>query len=343
MTSHSPHPRQGQSAPSKVRYFPLDRHRFELRAGLHILGTNFGNGEADTKVFQIDARFDRYRRSKLRARAERLSKYYQLRQYTPTVARQIARFITYRLAQEHAGYFSVEQVTGGGTVLNCALTSEALVFGTDMQLIEVEANSQVDPPYVSSLDALACQIQEDLAVLRAADQHWLSAMHLCFPNHWAAEEKIGRSFAEIHSPVPGIEKISARAAALVDAMIYKGPYVRFAWGISTDTHLNHHPQPRPDVPQHAWQGRTFSRTRPELWLRVERQTSWGFPQIAAALFTIHTYFTHCRQIRRDPSKLARLTCAIESMTPEILRYKGIADAKPEILRWLRSAEASTQK
>lgn len=340
MTSRSPH-RWGQSVAPEIYYFPLDRQRFEFKAGLHILGTDFGNGDADTKVFQIDASFDHYRLCKLRARAERLSKYYQLHQYTPAVAQQIARFIAYRLTQEHASDFSVEQRTHGGTVLNCALTGEALVFGADMQLIE--AKSQVDPPYVSSLDALACQTQEDLAVLRVADRQWLSAVHLCFPNHWAAEEKIGRNFAEIHSPVPGMEKISARAHALVDAMIYKGPYVRFAWGLSTDTHLNHHPQSRPDVPQHAWQGRAFSRTRPELWLRIERQTSWGFPQIAAALFTIRTYFTDCRQIRRDSSKLARLTSAIESMTPDTLRYKGIADAKPEILRWLRSPEASTQK
>ncbi len=341
MTSHSPHRCQGQFVPPEVCYFPLDRHRFELKAGLHILGTDFGNGDADTKVFQIDASFDRYRRCKLRGRAERLSKYYQLHEYTPAVAQQIARFIIYRLAHEHAGYFSVEQRTDGSTVLNCALTSEVLVFGADMQL--TEAKSQVDPPYASSLDALACQTQEDLAVLRVADRQWLSAVHLCFPNHWAAEEKIGRNFAEIHSPVPGIEKISARASALVDAMIYKGPYVRFAWGLSTDTHLNHHPQPRPNIAQHVWQGRTFNRTRPELWLRIERQTSWGFPLIAAALFTIRTYFADCRQIRRDPAKLARLTCAIESMTPETLRYKGIADTKPEILRWLRSAKASTQK
>ena len=126
-------------------------------------------------------------------------------------------------------------------------------------------------------------------------------------------------------------------------MIYKGPYVRFAWGLSTDTYLNHHPHPRLDVPEYAWQGRTFSQTRPRLWLRVERQTSWGFPQIAAALFTIRTYFTDCREIKRNPSKLNALTCAIESMTPEILRYKGIADAKAEILCWLRAAETSTQE
>jgi hypothetical protein len=324
-----------------VCYFPLGHRGFELKAGLHTLGTGFGNGDADKKVFQIDATFDHYRCCKLRARSERLSKYYQLHQYTPVVAQQIAHFIASRLAQEHPNYFSLEQRTGGSAVLHCALTGEVLVFAADMQLIE--SGSRVDRPYVSALDALACQVQEDLAVFRMTDHQWLSAVHLCFPNHWAAEEKIGRSFAEIHSPVPGIERISARAAALLGAMIYKGPYVRFAWGLSTDTHLNHHPQPRPGIAQHIWRGRTFHRVRPKLWLRIERQTSWGFPQVDAALFTIRTYFTDCRQIKRDPTKLAQLTFAIESMSPETLRYKGIADAKPEILGWLRSAEVLTQK
>lgn len=327
--------------PPEVSYFPLSSRRYELKAGLRILGTDFGNGEADGKVFQIDASFDRYRRAKLVARAEHLSKYYQVHRYTSVVAQQVAHFIAWRLAQEHATYFSIEQQPHGGTVLNCTLTGETLVFATDMQLIE--AKSEVDPPYASSLDALTCQTQEDLAVFRVADYQWLCAVHLCFPNHWAAEDKIGQSFADIHSPVPGIEKISAKAEALVNAMIYKGPYVRFAWGLSTDTHLNHHPQPRPDVATRDWQGRAFNPTEPKLWLRTERQTTWGFPEVAAALFTIRTYFTDCQEIKREPEKLTRLACAIESMTPETLRYKGIANAKTEILRWLRSAQASSHK
>lgn len=325
---------------TEVCYFPLGSHRYELRTGLHVLGTDFGNGDADQKVFQIDASFDHYRRAKLLARNERLSKYYQVHRYTPVVAQRVTRFIAWRLTQEHPTYFSVEQQTRGGTVLNCTLTGETLVFTADMQLLK--ARSEVDPPYASSLDALSCQTQEDVAVLRVTDREWLSAVHLCFPNHWAAEEKIGRNFADIHSPVPGIGKISAKAEALVSAMIYKGPYVRFAWGLSTDTHLNHHPQRHSDIAQHDWRGRAFNSAQPKLWLRIERQTSWGFPDVAAALFTIRTYFTDCRQIKREPEKLIRLTRAIESMTPETLRYKGIAADKTEILRWLRSAQTSSQ-
>lgn len=315
-------------------YFPLGSGRYEVKAGLHRLGTDFGNGDVDAKVFQLDASFDRYRDVKLAARGERLSKYYQVHRYTPVLACVIASFIAQRLAQEHQQYFVLERLPRERSALNCELTRETLIFDADMRLIE--ARSDVQPPYVSSLDGLACQVQEDLAVIRLARHDWLSAVHLCFPNHWAAEVKIGRNFVSIHSPVPGIDKISANANALVRAMIHKGPYVRFVWGLGTDRHLNHHPESSRDVHEQDRQAAPFDFARPELWLRVERQTSWGFPQVMAALFTIHTYFTDCEEIRQDPVKSRKLVSAIESMTADALHYKRLAAARPQILSWLRS-------
>lgn len=312
-------------------YFPLDSGRYEVKTGLHRFGTDLGNGDVDAKVFQLDATFDRYRNAKLTARGERLSKYYQVHRYAPALACVIAGFIAQRLMQEHQKYFVLERLPKERNALNCELTHETLIFDADMRL--VEARSDVQPPYVSSLDGLACQVQEDLAVIRLARHDWLSAVHLCFPNHWGAEAKIGRNFVTVHSPVPGIDKISANANALVRAMIYKGPYVRFVWGLSTDRHLNHHPESSRDVHE---QDQPFDFARPELWLRVERQTSWGFPQVAAALFSIRTYFTNCEDIRQDPVKSRKLVSAIESMTPDALHYKRLAVARAQILSWLRS-------
>ncbi|MDX1487083.1 MAG: DUF3445 domain-containing protein [Acidiferrobacterales bacterium] len=315
-------------------YFPLDGGRYEVKTGLHRFGTDFGNGEADAKVFQLDASFDRYRNGKLTARDERLSKYYQVHRYIPRLASAIASFIVQRLTQEHQQYFVLERLPRKRSALNCDLTGETLIFDADMRLIE--AHSDVQPTYVSSLDALACQVQEDLAVVRLAGHDWLSAVHLCFPNHWAAEAKIGRRFVTIHRPVPGIDKISANANALVRAMIYKGPYVRFVWGLGTDCRLNHHPESSRDVHEQDRQAASFDFARPELWLRVERQTSWGFPLVMAALFTIRTYFTNCKDIRQDPVKSRKLLSAIESMTADALYYKRLAAARDEIVSWLRS-------
>ncbi|MBI2506452.1 MAG: DUF3445 domain-containing protein [Candidatus Latescibacteria bacterium] len=190
------------------------------------------------------------------------------------------------------------------------------------------------PPYTSALDALACQIQEDLAVVcrRADGSDWLAAVHLCCPNHWAAEEKVGRDFAQVHAPVAGMGPLNQRSADLIRAMIERGPYVRFAWGLGTDTRLNHHPEPPPGIPSANWQGRHFDPETPRLFVRVERQVLWGFPQQEAALFTIRTYFRDCARL--TPQERTQLGLAIASMSPETLAYKGLVAHRDPILEWL---------
>ncbi|MFQ5938105.1 MAG: heme-dependent oxidative N-demethylase subunit alpha family protein [Acidiferrobacterales bacterium] len=320
--------------PSIVSYFPLTSGRYEVKVGLHTFGMDFGNGGADRKLFQIDENFAHYRQAKLAARSERLSKYYQLHRYSLSVAREIASFVAQQLAQEHPDFFVRECLTRDRTALHCSLTSEVLVFDSDMKLIE--STGKVNPPYASSFDALACQVQEDLAVMRLSSHDWLSAAHICFPNHWGAEAKIGCGFADIHRPVPGIERISANARLLVTAMVNQGPYVRFVWGLATDTRLNHHPDPPPGFCERQWNGRLFDTSQPQLWLRVERQASWGFPGVTAALFTIRTYLMDCHTIKNDPGKRSKLISAIDSMGPEALHYKGMVHNRENILAWLRS-------
>ena len=190
------------------------------------------------------------------------------------------------------------------------------------------------PPYASALDALACQVQEDLAVVcRAPDgKDWLAAVHLCSPNHWAAEEKVGRAFAIVHAPVAGMAPLNQRSGDLVRAMIERGQYVRFAWGLGTDTRLNHHPEPPPGIPPKKWQGRSFDPAQPSLFVRLERQVLWGFPQENASLFLIRTYFRDCAAL--TPPERRQLRAALASMTPETLAYKGLTAHRDAILEWL---------
>ncbi len=278
---------------SPARYFPLESGRYEVKPGLYKFGTDFGNGEADRQVFQFDDEFPRYHAAKLAARAERLSKYYQTHEYRPKTAERIHRFIV------------------GATFRSRPVP-----------------NDNRDRQPAPTLDELALRVQEDLAVIqRDGGRHWLAAIHLCFPNHWSAEDKIGKTFAEIHAPVAGIEPINRQADKLVDAMIRATTgYVRFVWGIATDTELNHHPgNPR---------GRRFDPNHPRAFLRIERQTIWGFPEVDASLFTIRTYFEDIAALPAE--KRAKVISAIESMTPAALRYKGLAESRDDLLAWLRS-------
>ena len=326
-----------EASSSSADYFPLDNGRYEVKPGLIPFGRDLGNGIADRMVFQFDDNFADYRQIKLAVRAERLSKYYQICNYDHTVATAIARLIIHRLTQEHPQHFHIEHLASGDIAFHSQLTNETLYLDTNWQLLQIQTSANsVCPAYVSTLDALAAQIQEDLTVIcRAADgSNWLSAVHLCYPNHWSAEEKIGKDFATIHTPVAGIEKINRRANAIVNTMIDRKPMVRFAWGLTTDTRLNHHPEPPANVSLQQWHGRNFNPQHPRLYLRIERQVVWGLPECEAVLFTIRTYFRDCSVIKKDPELRSQLSSAIQSMTPESLTYKGLAETKDSILTWL---------
>ncbi len=316
-------------------YFPLDRGRYEVKPGLMPFGTDLGNSQADAQVFQIDSNFTQYRQAKLLARTENLSKYYQTCNYAPTVAGAIARLIVERLTKEHPQYFYTKKAANNLLAFHSRLTGDTIYLDADWQL--QQAQSQVMPPLSSTLDAIALQVQEDLAVVcRASDgTNWLSAIHLCYPNHWSAEDKIGKDFATVHAPVAGMEKINSRSEAIVRRMILQKPMVRFAWGLSTDTRLNHHPKsPQNPMVIDYWQGRSFDLEHPRLYLRIERQVIWGLPEYESALFTIRTYFRDCRVIKKDSVLRSKLHLALQSMHPKSLVYKGLMESQNKILAWL---------
>jgi hypothetical protein len=325
-----------EDVPDAACYFPLETGKYEVKPGLMPLGTDLGNGEADKRVFQIDQQFAHYRQVKRLARAERLDKYYQVWNYSDAVASAIAHLLLTRLPQEYPQYFH-RTITGDRLTLHNHLTTETLHFKEGQLQEVVEGNTAINPPYVSALDALAMQVQEDLAVVcREGDHNWLAAVHLCHPNHWAAEDKIGRDFAVVHEPVAGMEKINQRSGAIVQTMITRPPMVRFGWGLSTDTRLNHHPQSPPGISAEIWQGRQFDIHAPRLYLRLERQVVWGLPEVDACLFTIRTYFRDCHYIRQQSTDRNRLLSALQSMSSESLAYKGLINNQRTILSWLSS-------
>ncbi len=288
------------------------RHgRYDVAPGLNRFGKELGGGAADDKLFQLDRTFPRFRAKKLAARAEQLDKYFCVADLPPRTLADVNDFIIRRLTSEHPTLF---RATAGG--LYCALTDETLA---------IEPRDSVD-----FLDALACQIQEDLAIVSTSpDQgHWLSAAHVCFPNGWAPGEKVGHSFAAVHEPVAGMAEMNRRGEEFVNIMTgATDGLVRFAWGVTFDDRLNHHPD-KPRTP--------FDPANPRAFLRVERQTIWGFPQRGASLFTIRTYLYDCADLRRDLATRNPLVAALISMSPESRAYKGLAGHFDQLIGWLQS-------
>lgn len=266
------------------RYFPFMHGVYDVKAGISALGKDHGNGECDGRVFQIDEHFEVYAVAKRDAlkNAER----HVLRDgLSEQAEREIASWVAERLSMEYPTRY------------------EGLVASE------------------SPLDALALCVQEDLAVLQVdkAGNNRLAYLHIAMPSGWAPEEKIGKPFDQVHAPVPHIEPISAKQDSIAKLMVNatKGA-VRFAWTITDNAALNHHPKrdraaahPTP-LPNHP-QG--------EPLLRVERQVIWGFPALRSSLFLIRTYLYPFSDL--DDATRSALAAAVAGMSQASLSYKDM--------------------
>jgi hypothetical protein len=184
-------------------------------------------------------------------------------------------------------------------------------------------------------DAVALSMQEDWAVVRASEAPGgdaVEALHVCFPSHWDPRAKLGDHFAGVHGPVASNAVLLSAHHNIVRAMVGKGPFLRHAWGIARDARLDHHPEADGGgAPLHA-----PAAGAPEpAYLRVERQTTRGFPEMGRALFTIRTYVVPLTALaRREPAAARALASALRGMDEGERRYKGLAADADALARWL---------
>ncbi len=247
-------------------YAPWRRGVYDVRPGLVPFGTDFGNGESDQRLFQIDEHFDRYLENK-----ERALKLWPNSHCLESNLEPAVRHAAECLMRRHLG------VDKGG------------------------------------LEDLMLQVQEDIAIVATEGlRDWLAWACVCSPSHWAPEAKIGRSFFDVHKPIPGFEKVNQASAGLVNAMVSKGPFVRFVWGLESSPELNCHPR--------SVEPRDFRRG---VWVRTERQVTWPLRGVGAALFSIRVYNLALEQLSTVDRNL--LKQALLSMSPEARVYKGVAE------------------
>lgn len=300
-------------------YMPFMTGAYRVEAGLHPLQRSFGNDAADQLVFQFDSEFERFRDNGKRARTEGLNKYYVEEDFATGVERPIVSFIVQQLAMEHPMYFLLVK-TVSGVSLECGLTGETLQFKEEFRWANNSSGR-----YVSALDALAAQVQEDLAVVQVSrDGDRLVAVHAVAPGGWDPCEKIGKSFQEVHAPVAGIESLSTKARALFRNVVKGGRYQRFVWGLSPDTTLNRHPDNVESI--------TFDYGDPSLYVRVERQVLIGIETASAFLFCIHPYYLDCAVMSIE--RRYALRKALLTMTEASREYKGLAASFDDIIEWL---------
>ncbi|MEZ6055090.1 MAG: DUF3445 domain-containing protein [Planctomycetaceae bacterium] len=316
------------SLPQPATYFPFEKGSYDVLPGLRPFGDDFGNGAADNCVFQIDSQFHQFRAAKLHARSTSLSRHVLFQQFSEEAAAAVTRFVIHRFVIEHPEWFAVEQ-TESTQRLTCHLTGEVLCFDRNGKLVIHETRSDVEPAYFCSLDALACQVQEDLAVTCAEESaNWVAALHVCLPSHWTPEDKLGKDFAEVHATVPGMEPFARNQQKFVAKMMgATNGLVRFVWGLQWDDTLNRHPACDSAL-------KCFDPKQPGPFLRVERQTIWGLPESRASLFTIRPSLIDVRDIKTRKPLATALAQAIDSMSVDSLRYKGLSQSHQEFVRWL---------
>lgn len=188
------------------------------------------------------------------------------------------------------------------------------------------------PPHLVLLEALALALQEDLVLMvpsHATDAAGRVAwLHVAFPSGWDPGAMAGASFQRLHAPVPEADALQGAASALVRAMLLKGPYVRYVWGLAPDGSRSRHPRRaarmRSDHPLGA------------AWLRVERQTTLPLPAAGAALFAIGVHVVPLSAALTDPVRREAFADAVASLSPAAKRYKGVPWDAEAVRRWCRA-------
>lgn len=270
-----------------------------MQPGLSRFGSDFGNGAADALFFPLDRDAERYQREK-----------------ASVLARHPERFAWLDGPAERRALSSIS------SWLHEQLASER---GSGSARTGAARDFDVARDY----DALAREVAEDLAVLAldGSGRERIILAHVCFPSGWRPESIVGQSFAAIHAPVPELDAVTRAAPALVSAMIERGPYVRFVWGVSADAALDHHPE---QGTRAAWS----EATRPG-YLRVERQVLVPFPDVSASLFLIRTYLYAFDELGAEQRRT--LASALQQTSPAVLAYKGLnAERLALVLALLRS-------
>ena len=196
----------------------------------------------------------------------------------------------------------------------------------------------LDLPRSRRPTALLClAFEEDFAVLDGdtATVPWLA---VCLPSRWAPVEKLGRHFAEIHAPVADSAMLTAASASLARLVTGDDRWERFVWTIYADPHLNQHPA-QGASPWPAEVDADADALAALASFRSEHQTFIPIADSHRAVFTIHVDSLPLAVAVASSDAARRLHDALASMSPAVLTYRGLGDARDRLLAWLAAQSA----
>ncbi len=178
---------------------------------------------------------------------------------------------------------------------------------------------------------LSLAFAEDFAVFdRTARIPWLA---VALPSHWSPATKVGRHFTEVHAPVADNRQLLAAADALARLVCAPTRWERFVWSIAAHPMLDAHP----DQARRTWDATLDhdpDRVAAQAFFRRERQTFIPVAHAEQAVFTIHVDTEPLAQAIDSAHKARRVHEALASMSPQVLRYRGLSGVRDALLHWL---------
>lgn len=183
---------------------------------------------------------------------------------------------------------------------------------------------------------LSLAFVEDFAIIDGATAHipWLA---VCLPSGWAPEEKVGRHFAQVHAPVADNQLLLTASEHLARLVTGGDRWERFVWTITRHPRLHAHPEHVDPAPWPA--DATPSQLAQRAFFRTEHQTFIPLPELKQAVFTIGVNLQPLTAALPSAAHARQVHDALASMSPAVLAYRGLTDARDRLLTWL-SAQAS---
>jgi hypothetical protein len=205
--------------------------------------------------------------------------------------------------------------------------------------LSISALNEVRPTsgQASPLITAARLVQDDLLLLQRDTDAWrLTAACLCFPSSWLLAEKIGKSFADIHDPVPGFGPGTRSAqimARMFDAARPETPMIRWNFSLYGDDRLFH-----PDITKPNERRFGAADRADPIILRVERQTLRKLRKTGAIAFTIRITLDPVEKLLGHPRQkeiALALIAQLDALTQEQLDYKGLTQEKARVIERLK--------
>ena len=216
------------------------------------------------------------------------------------------------------------------TALGWAINGE-FVEGDSAVNPEIGACLRALPPPSRLAGLLSLAFAEDFAVIDGNTGRipWLA---VCLPSHWAPEDKVGRHFAEVHASVADNQLLVTASDHLARLVTGSERWERFVWTITRHPRLHAHPKRCDEAPWPA--AASVGQLADAAFFRTEHQTFIPLPAPRQAIFTIHVQSRPLRDALAAPAQARQVHDALLTMSPAVLAYRGLGDARDRLLAWL---------